>query len=71
MGEFRACDVRGTLGTCPVFAKPVGTNFARSRRFLPKLKTLIKTAISRQLCLETPVEWRVLQKWNVYSSGTF
>jgi hypothetical protein len=33
MGEFRACGARRTLGTCPVFAKPVGTNFARSRRF--------------------------------------
>jgi hypothetical protein len=33
VGEFRACGARRTLGTCPVFAKPVGTNFARSRRF--------------------------------------
>jgi hypothetical protein len=33
VGEFRACGARHTLGTCPVFAKPVGTNFARSRRF--------------------------------------
>jgi hypothetical protein len=34
VGEFRACGARRTLGTCPVFAKPVDTNFARSRRFL-------------------------------------
>jgi hypothetical protein len=33
VGEFRACGARRTLGTCPVFAKPVGTNFTRSRRF--------------------------------------
>ena len=37
-GEFvssRVCQIRRrTLGTCPVFAKPVTANFTRSRRFL-------------------------------------
>jgi hypothetical protein len=32
-GRISRCGARRTLGTCPVFAKPVGTNFARSRRF--------------------------------------
>jgi hypothetical protein len=48
VGEFRACGARRTLGTCPVFAKPVGTNFARSRRFREVPNLLLG---ARQFCL--------------------
>ena len=32
-GESVSSGARRTLGTCPVFAKPVTANFTRSRRF--------------------------------------
>ncbi|AMS31467.1 hypothetical protein AEM42_01915 [Betaproteobacteria bacterium UKL13-2] len=58
VGEFRACGARRTLGTCPVFAKPVGTNFTRSRRFreVPHYKTLVLTALSKRFWLKTPTK---------------
>jgi hypothetical protein len=57
-GESVSSGARRTLGTCPVFAKPVTANFTRSRRLLeaPKIKTRRLAGVSKQKCLKTPVD---------------
>jgi hypothetical protein len=57
VGESVSSGARRTLGTCPVFAKPVGTSFARSRRFreAPEVKTRLSADVFRRKWLEMPV----------------
>jgi iron complex outermembrane receptor protein len=73
VGEFRACGARRTLGTCPVFAKPVGTNFARSRRFreVPIAKNPYSAGISKRKSLKLPVAWTLLFSiWSTAATQT-